>query len=97
MNTEVKKIVDYMKTTHPNPTSLIDEIIKDCIARDFSPSQIMAGLWYTRGISLGTSKDLVANHPAWGAERDEWKKFHDELIESIEKEESKESENKSES
>jgi len=94
MNAYVKKIVNYIEQAHPDPNRPVDEIIRDCIAHQFSPTEIIGGLRYTRGLSK--TKKLVAGHPAWGSKRDEWREFHDCLIDALEKEDSKESENKSE-
>lgn len=84
MNAYYKKIVAYIEHTHPDPTRPVDEIIRDCIAHDFSPTEIMGGLWYTRGLS--ETKKLVAGHPAWGSRRDDWEKFHNGLMDALEKE-----------
>jgi hypothetical protein len=86
MSPKINEIVDYIQTSHPEVSSSLDEVVRDCASHGFSVVLIIAGIQLARGVAPDDAKELVAGHPVWGNARAEWEQFREDLEKTLDAE-----------
>lgn len=80
---EIEAIIDHLRTAFPGRFT-IDEVIRHCAARGFSPFQVHEGLIQQLKVPSREARQHVMTHPVWGTHAETMQQTHNAFIDALE-------------